>query len=145
MEAEEARTVQLCLCPLLIYALAGENPLGASPRAQWRLLQAFEEGLHGEDAFSGTLVEGLKSNLHKFHAHYRDRYAAADAATLTAALQGAALTLKEQATSGIDPAGYRRTLLRFAAYLADRAGDPAAEERQAGIVGMLSGADPENG
>lgn len=132
MEAEEARTIQLCLCPLLIYALLAADPLAAGPRAEWRLLQACENGLQGEDAFSATLVDGLKSNLHKFHAHYRTLYAAADTATLEAALSIAAATLDELAASGIDPAGYRRALRRFADFLgegSDRGASRASHER----------------
>ncbi|AMV73272.1 hypothetical protein JCM30471_16740 [Desulfuromonas carbonis] len=118
MELDENQSIRLCLSPLLIYALLSEIPLHTGPRGEWQLLRALEEGLQGDDPLSLTLVDGLKSNLHKFFAYFCQHYAQATADELLAALANVRRTLDELAAKGCDPAGCRRTLVRFTEVLA---------------------------
>ena len=138
MELDEVQTIQLCLAPLLIYALVGPRPLDAGPRGQWPLLRALEDGLSGDDPLSATLVDALKSNLHKFHAHFCQHYAQADAAQRLAALADLRQTFSALAARGIETAGFRRTLTRFADHLTPPASDPAWRERCAAVRDLLA-------
>ena len=138
MELDKVQTIQLCLAPLLIYALVGPRPLVAGPRGQWQLLRALEDGLTGDDPFSATLVDALKSNLHKFHAHFCQHYARADAAQLLAALADLRETFIALAAKGIETSGFRRALKRFADHLPPLAGDPAWRERCTAVRDLLT-------
>jgi hypothetical protein len=138
VELDEVQTIQLCLAPLSIYALLGPRPLVAGPRGQWQLLRALEDGLSGDDPLSATLVDVLKSNLHKFHAHFCRHYARADAAQLLAALAELRETFIALAAQGIETSGFRRALERFADHLTPSASDPAWRERCTAVRDLLA-------
>ncbi len=137
VELDETQTIQLCLAPLLIYALIGPTPLVAGPRSQWQLLRALEYGLSGDDPLGATLVDALKSNLHKFHAYFCEHYARADASQLLAALGSLRETLAGLAARGIDPSGFRQSLGRFTDHLANPDGDSTRQERSQTIRNLL--------
>lgn len=135
MELTDTQTVQLCTSPLLVHALiTGQNP-AAGPRSQWRLLQALDAGLQGRDDFSRTLVDALKSNLHKFYALFRQEFGEAGTAELQAGLAAVRHSL---AALGTDAAGFQASLATFAAYLAPTDGPPDATARALAIGDLFA-------
>lgn len=131
MDLDDTATIQLCLAPLHLYALCTAPGQRSGPRAEWRLLCTLEKDLVGRDPLSDTLVDALKSNLHKFHTLHCQRHGQARPDELLAELAAVRQRLDGIGAGGRGAQGYLRTLEAFAEKLAASAAPAASLHRDA--------------